>query len=208
MPKKKKAKKASKAKKVTKKVDKKKAKGKKVVRIKKPVWGSRQGSRISNRDAEIIGPILNSLPEGKKTAKNIVDIARSDASNLHPYFEWDDSVGGEKYRMEQARYMMRSVILVGIHGSKGLIEPRAFHAVTFYDESDEEEAHVPPLKSYEPLDIIQTTPEYMGQIREAATKDIRKFKHKYATLLDVGHAVDEIIGILQNVQERGQTGTI
>ena len=38
----------------------------------------------------------------------VVDAARPESSPLHKRFEWDDSVAGEKYRIEQARRLIVS----------------------------------------------------------------------------------------------------
>lgn len=45
---------------------------------------------------------------GKITPKMVVDAARDDDSALHNYFEWDDGVAAENYRMMQARTLLRS----------------------------------------------------------------------------------------------------
>lgn len=46
---------------------------------------------------------------GRLTPADVVADARDPASPLHGYFEWDDSVAGEKYREHQARALIRSV---------------------------------------------------------------------------------------------------
>ena len=50
--------------------------------------------------------------EGRLTAENIVDVARSPTSVLHSEFEWDDSQAGERYRLIQAGRLVRSVKVV------------------------------------------------------------------------------------------------
>lgn len=46
--------------------------------------------------------------DGCVTAAAVVDAARDESSLLHAAFEWDDDVAGEKYRLEQARNMIRA----------------------------------------------------------------------------------------------------
>lgn len=48
---------------------------------------------------------------GKITPRELVEAARDDANPLHDYFEWDDTVAGEKYREMQARALIRSCVL-------------------------------------------------------------------------------------------------
>ena len=45
---------------------------------------------------------------GNLTPEAVVNEARDEASLLHPYFEWDDIVAGEAFRLNQARTLIRS----------------------------------------------------------------------------------------------------
>lgn len=49
--------------------------------------------------------------DGRVTPKLVVDTARDKKSPLHPYFEWDDRKAGEVYRLDQARTLIRSVVI-------------------------------------------------------------------------------------------------
>lgn len=61
--------------------------------------------------------ILKALQEieranGALTPQAVVDAARCRSHPLHSCFEWDDKIAGEKYRLEQARALIRSVRVV------------------------------------------------------------------------------------------------
>lgn len=45
---------------------------------------------------------------GKLTPEEVIRLARSPESILHPLFEWDDSVAARKYRVDQARTLISS----------------------------------------------------------------------------------------------------
>lgn len=47
--------------------------------------------------------------EGKLIPQSVVDAARDPENPMHAVFEWDDAVAGEKWRLEQARTMIRDV---------------------------------------------------------------------------------------------------
>lgn len=49
---------------------------------------------------------------GMATPKNVVAIARPKTAPLHPAFEWEDSIAGEKYREHQASQLIRAVHVV------------------------------------------------------------------------------------------------
>ncbi len=46
------------------------------------------------------------------TAELVLDQARDKNSLLHGFFEWDDSVAAEKYRVEQAQSLIRAIVVL------------------------------------------------------------------------------------------------
>ncbi len=50
--------------------------------------------------------------EGDLTPTAIVDDARPEAATLHPLFTWDDAEAGERWRLFEARNLVRSVVVV------------------------------------------------------------------------------------------------
>ncbi|HWO88837.1 MAG TPA: hypothetical protein VNL98_06780 [Gemmatimonadales bacterium] len=67
------------------------------------------GSRLQG-DAQRVGHALARL--ANRDAAAVVEAARSRRSVLHGYFEWDDRAAAHEYRLEQARLLVRSVIIV------------------------------------------------------------------------------------------------
>lgn len=61
---------------------------------------------------DVIREALRALEEnGRLTARDVVTAARDPASPLHDCFEWDDSTAAEAWRTEQARSLIRSVVV-------------------------------------------------------------------------------------------------
>lgn len=46
---------------------------------------------------------------GTLTPESVIEAARNDKSALHGYFDWDDTIAAHKWRIEQARTLIRSV---------------------------------------------------------------------------------------------------
>lgn len=64
----------------------------------------------SNRTSEVVRRALRALERsGKLTPEEVVSTAQNPEHPLHPYFDWDDSVAASKWRLEQARGLIRSV---------------------------------------------------------------------------------------------------
>lgn len=73
-------------------------------------WKS--GSRF-NVPAQAAGEQCKALADaGNLSAKTLVDANRAEDAPLHPAFEWRDEVAAEEYRKEQARHIIRSLVLV------------------------------------------------------------------------------------------------
>lgn len=52
---------------------------------------------------------LNAIRDdaGELTPRVVVDVAADPNHPLHSRFEWDDAIAGDKYRLEQARHLLR-----------------------------------------------------------------------------------------------------
>lgn len=53
--------------------------------------------------------LLSLERDGRLLPADVVEAARDPASPLHSHFEWNDSAAAEKYRLDQARTLIRSV---------------------------------------------------------------------------------------------------
>ena len=71
----------------------------------------RNGARVKV-DADIVGAELERLQDenGVITTGDVVAASEPEAAPLHPHFEWDDAVAADRYRDDQARYLLRSIV--------------------------------------------------------------------------------------------------
>lgn len=65
-------------------------------------------TEVAKRVAEALAS-LASARDGRLTPGDVVEAARPAESPLHDQFEWDDTAAAERYRLEQARALIRSV---------------------------------------------------------------------------------------------------
>ena len=74
-----------------------------------------EGSKIS-LDPGSAGPELLRLKRKRHGAelkrRHVLEAARVESSPLHPQFKWDDAEAAELYRLEQAGYLLRSILVV------------------------------------------------------------------------------------------------
>lgn len=102
----------------------------------KPTYSFRSSSRLAG-DPDRVGRRLGALSKahGGLTAQQVVNDAREDDSPLHSYFEWSDDVAAERYRLEQARHLIRHVVVVYAE-SPDALPTRAYIVFKHREESD------------------------------------------------------------------------
>lgn len=147
-------------------------------------YSFRPGFRVKGK-ADIVGRELERVRQknGGLTANGVVAAARSRANYLHRYFTWDDTKAAEEWRLEQARTLIRSVVVqqMGVE-SDSLTNPvRVYAAIGGKRER------------YFPMADIVRDPIRMADLLEQAREELRWFREKYAALKELA-AVMEAIG--------------
>jgi hypothetical protein len=141
------------------------------------------GSILDETKVNKYGRELEKLAKlhGNLTPKQVLEAAKDTKSSLHNYFEWDDAICGEKWRLEQASYLLRSIVIIDSEHSDG--EVRAYFNVKETESGE---------RSYVSLDRVMTEPELRKQIVEYALNEIDIWKdryHKYSELRPIFKAV-------------------
>lgn len=116
------------------------------------------GSRI-RVDAQIAGKELERIAvrDGDVVPLTIVQESREPQAPLHEHFEWDDTVAAESYREDEARKLIRSLVVVHVRN----------------DTEDE----LPPVRALvrvtdAPLDLYEMTePKHYTSIAKVMSND-------------------------------------
>lgn len=139
----------------------------------------RPGSRFSHLDPQVVGEELDRIERerGALTAEVVVEEAADPSSPLHPAFEWNDSAAAHRYRLEQARALMRSLIVRVYIPARERSEPvRARLAVT---------APGGGPKRYVWYTEAMRRPEWRKEVLEQARRDLRALLTKYAVFREL-----------------------
>ena len=142
------------------------------------VYQWKSGARI-NADANKAGEMCAQLEaKGNLSAKSLLDANRPADAPLHDAFEWDDSIAAEAYREDQARYIIRSLVVV-----KEQAEPvRSFFNI------------VQAENRYQSIETILSDKDSTALLLEKAMRELEAFKRKYQSLeqlRDVFAAIDD-----------------
>lgn len=152
-------------------------------------YRARPGSRITDRDAQIIGPVLDELAEqneGEIVAEQVVEAAQAESSPLHRYFEWDDSIAGHKYRLYESRRIIGSIhvkVMVNeeeteirnffnVRGATKKVDP-----VTAGLEADEEPEETG--RRFVVLDRVRSEEELLEEVIQKAEREVRAWAARY-----------------------------
>lgn len=132
---------------------------------------------------------------GKITPEQLVEAARSEGSPLHRYFEWDDKEAADKYRLMQARTLIRSCKFnVTVNNRK--VELPLYSRDPEADTGDQGYVETARIRGQEDLarEIIVT------EFKRAATQ-LRKARH-LAMYFQMTEEVDDLIEGIVGLQTR------
>lgn len=141
------------------------------------IYKAAQGSRLNDEQARRYGECILGIIEsrgGNVTSQDVLAHAKKSASPLHDFFEWDDGIAAEAWRLEQARYIMRSVHVV-IKINEHEEETRLLWNVreTPDDENDK------PERVFVSIERILSETEIRAQVIEEALRQLTSWKARY-----------------------------
>lgn len=117
--------------------------------------------------------------EGILTPQSVVEHARDEKSPLHAQFEWDNSKAADKYRLAQARSLIRE-ITVDWNGK----ETREFFNVVVKKNDHEE-------RGYVSLQRVLSSEELHKQVVKEAFRELKYWHQKYRTLAEFNGLISE-----------------
>ena len=134
------------------------------------VYQFREGARMHG-DPQKVGEEIDSIRAkhgGSVLPVQIVAKAKSPSSILHGYFEWDDTEASRRFREDQARALLRSIVVCS--ESEDFPPTRAFVVVV------EEEA------SYHHITDVVENDEHLEQVLNRAKRAVKAWRLRYKNL--------------------------
>lgn len=119
--------------------------------------------------------------DGSVTPKVVVREASKKRSPLHPVFEWNDRQAAISYREDQARYLLRSLVVVmeNEEDESETIEVRAF-------------VHLESEETYAPVVRVMAHAETRDEVLQRAWKELQEWRKKYDDLVELSKVIDTI----------------
>ena len=145
------------------------------------------GARFSDSEAEVYGTRITQLADklGYVTPKIVVEDAKSPKSPLHDYFEWNDKIASEKWRLDQAGYLIRHIsITIEDHA-----KPEIRH---FYSITPSEEMKTKDPKVYVTMDVIMSDDEKRKEVILYALRELRGWTERYRQYSELTELIHDI----------------
>jgi hypothetical protein len=166
------------------------------------MYAASKGAHISNASAQVVGPELDRLastfPSGLTPAA-VLDRASTRGTPLYEwdqdtgYFEWDDVAAAEAHREEQARLLIRSVV-IKVQSGSGAIRTRAFHVIAENDK-----------RSYRSIDEIVTNDDYIDQIKRRFQNELIRLDKTYRAYLSYVEFSQQYAPVFEAIAEVAPT---
>lgn len=126
--------------------------------------------------------IIGAKAGGRLQPGAVVDAARDRKSALHPFFEWDNQIAAEAYRLDQARGLIRCIHVETNETDSG-------YARAYLSIKDAEG------QSYRAISDVLSSSDLQSRVLAAAERDLLAFERRYRDLGD-------ICGLIRSIREQ------
>jgi hypothetical protein len=127
------------------------------------------------------------LTNGRLTTRLVVNAAKPATSPLHSFFEWNNSIAAEKFRLTQAALLIRTVKVI----------------VTMPDLTPREiRAYVAPARGFGYVTIVNamSQKEMREQLLAQAKLDLEAFHRRYEMLHELAEVFDAIQSMVKKMK--------
>jgi hypothetical protein len=133
------------------------------------------GAQFNDEQAQKYGERISKLSDGDIGSVkpiDVVDDASKDNSPLHDYFEWDNKVASEHYRLSQARDLLSHlVVIIKVKNGKVIKQKAYFNVIEGTDDK--------ATRVYVSLGKTFTTKELTQQVIEMALREMIDWQERY-----------------------------
>lgn len=141
---------------------------------------------LHEADAQLVAEEIASIGESATPAQ-IVDMARDNGTELHKCFEWDDAIAAEKHRLDQARQVVRHLVI-----RETVKENKPPIRFFFRPEGG---------AGYQPTQVIVRNQDSYQALLKSAMRDLDALRIKYHSLTELEQVFDAIEELM-----RGKVG--
>lgn len=147
-----------------------------------------ENARFDDEVAERIGAAIDAMG-GTCNPRALVEAARPARSPIHDLFEWNDKRAGEQFRLSQAGYYIRHIV-VEVVVKDNPRNVRAFHSVNVVVNEDQVE------RRYVAMPLVLKNADASGQVVARAQAELDSWRDRYETYREIFGPVFDAIDSL------------
>ena len=121
--------------------------------------------------------VYEEIGEDRVTPEQIVEKAKDESTELHKCFEWDNDIAAEKYRIVQAREILRSLVVTPVTDDDT--------PVRVYQISS-------TVSEYQPTKMFLEQPDEYTELLKRAKAELEAFKRRYHQLTELEEIFEAI----------------
>lgn len=147
--------------------------------------------KIYNADAEKVAGEISEIGE-TATPEQIVEKAEDENTELHKCFEWDDTEAARKYRIVQARDVVRHLYIVKVPTEEPEEAQEPFEIKIEKADSFRYFSHLNSEPGYsQTIHIVKDEDRYK-ELLDQAKRELKSFRQKYACLKELSAIISMI----------------
>jgi hypothetical protein len=155
--------------------------------------GYSRSGRVDAKKAYAEIERLRKAGGGDVSPESLVAAARKARSPLHGGFEWDDTAAANAHRLEQARNMIRSLVV--IYEDAPRAQSRVYEVVTRPAEGDEK-----PRRFYSSTEEVLADPEARARLLSDVLRQLVSLRSRYKQLQELAVVWREVDKALETVE--------
>jgi hypothetical protein len=129
---------------------------------------------------------------GALKPRDVVDTAADFRNPLHSYFEWNNEIAGDEYRLHQARQLIANVVeYMPNEKSGGYTPTRAFISLTTERHGEE--------SGYRTIKEVLSREDLRKQMLKDALNELNAVRLKYSTLKELAKVFEEIDNVKRSL---------
>lgn len=149
-------------------------------------WSGIERAVSAEKVAKHIGKLEKKY--GEVTSDIFLDSARSESSEMHKLFEWDDTKAAENWRLQQARTIISSIRVTTVTEDT---EPIITRAYVQYEAKK---------SGYVSIQKAMEDEDKRDSVLEQARKELSWFAEKYKSLEELSAVIDAINAFMEGTQ--------
>jgi len=158
-------------------------------------WKTGSRVKVDPKDAYGVIEKVRAKCGGDIPLAEIVKASKPKRAPLHNEFEWDDAKAGVQHRLDQARYIVRSIEVV--REVLPEVQSRAFEAVLIRTEKKGEK----PRPVYRRTEDILADPIARADLLAGFVRDVLALRKRYAMLSELAVVWDVVQSALDEIEQ-------